>query len=243
MFGKHLLPSNTVSQIESKLEDLENDVQQYEQQVKCVELLQQKQAWLDYHAQNEHNKSLISAIELLKKQKEETMARFESIEEKVASVKGDDTKKCFEKQIKNIEDDIRSAQVKREKLLKDAEKGAPLKEWNERLVKDDDVKAKAKLVASALSGAKSNLDSKKATRTGSKRKMELADLGSQIRQFFFQDYKSENEMRNARKVKALRKARGRMRKASPLLSAATRRRAAKMGYDPTDMPAKGNWQL
>ena len=76
LFGKHLLPSNTVSQIESKLEDLENDVQQYEQQVKCVELLQQKQAWLDYHAQNEHIKSWLSAIELLKKQKEETMARF-----------------------------------------------------------------------------------------------------------------------------------------------------------------------
>ena len=225
LFGKHLLPSNTVSQIESKLEDLENDVQQYEQQVKCVELLQQKQAWLDYHAQNEHIKSWLSAIELLKKQKEETMARFKSIEEKVASVQGDDTKKCFEKQINNIEDDIRSAQVKREMLLKDAEKGAPLKEWNERLVKDDDVQAKAKLVASALSGAKSNLDSMKATRTGSKRKMELADLGSQIR-LFFQDYKSENEVPNARKAKALRKAKGRMRRASPLLAAATRRRAA-----------------
>ena len=225
LFGKHLLPSNTVSHIESKLEDLENDVQQYEQQVKCVELLQQKQAWLDYHAQNEHIKSWLSAIELLKKQKEETMARFKSIEEKVASVQGDDTKKCFEKQINNIEDDIRSAQVKREMLLKDAEKGAPLKEWNERLVKDDDVQAKAKLVASALSGAKSNLDSMKATRTGSKRKMELADLGSQIR-LFFQDYKSENEVPNARKAKALRKAKGRMRRASPLLAAATRRRAA-----------------
>ena len=145
------------------------------------------------------------------------MARFESIEEKFASVKGDDTRKCFEKQINNIEDDICSAQVKREMLLKDAQKGAPLKEWNESLVKDDNVQAKAKL-ASALVGAKSNLDSMKAIRTGSKRKKELADLGSQIRQLFFRDARSENEVPNARKVKALRKAKRRMRKASPLLS-------------------------
>ena len=197
--------SNNAPEIEAKLDQLMNEVQQSEQQAKCIQLLEQKKKWLDFHSQNEHIESFTNAIELLKRQEKETTASFESIKDKITSVKGDETKKSFEKQISIAEKELGLAQAKLDVLKKEAEKGAPLKEWNEKA--KDNLSAEQELVNNALEGATSKLESIESARADPDRKKEVDKLGADIQKLFLQDTSGkENKLPNVRKSSSRGKA-------------------------------------
>ena len=182
-----------------------NEVEQSEQQAKCIQLLEQKKKWLDFHSQKEHIESFTNAIELLKKQQQETAASFEYIKDKITSLKGDETKKCFEKQISIAEKELSLAQEKLDVLKKEAEKGAPLKEWNERA--KDNLSAELDLVNNALEGATSKLESITSERADPDRKKEVDKLGGDIQKLFLQDTSGkENNLPNVRKSSSRGKA-------------------------------------
>ena len=160
LFGKHLIPSSNDN--ESKLEELMNKVHQIEQQIKCIELLQQKNTMLELKVQNEHIKSLPGVIASLKKQKEEAMSHFGSNEGKIVSVNT-----CFDKQISTVESELRTS-----KLCFEVQKGlvqvntpSKVTEWSER-IKNNDLQAEVKLINEALDGASSNLKTMKSTLVG-----------------------------------------------------------------------------
>jgi len=156
LFGKHLIPLSNDN--ESKLEELMNKVQQIEQQIKCIELLQQKNTILDLKVQNEHIKSLPGVIASLKKQKEEAISHFGSNEGKIVSVNT-----CFDKQISIVESELRTSKLCFE-VQKSFQVNTPSKvtEWSER-IKNNDLQAEVKLINEALDGASSNLKTMKST--------------------------------------------------------------------------------
>jgi len=218
LFGTTVI-SNNVPEIETKLDKLMNEVEQSEQQAKCIQLLEQKKKWLDFHSQKEHIESFTNAIELLKKQQQETAASFESIKDKITSLKGDETKKCFEKQISIAEKELSLAQAKLDVLKKEAEKGDPLKEWNERA--KDNLSSERELVNNALGGATSKLESITSARADPDRTKEVDKLGTDIQKLFLQDTSGkENNLPNVRKssrgkAKKLLSKRRAMRKLPP----------------------------
>lgn len=204
LFGTTVI-SNNVPEIETKLDKLMSEVQQSEQQAKCIQLLEQKKKWLEFHSQNEHIESFTNAIELLKRQEKETTASFESIKDKITSVMGDETKKSFEKQISIAEKELGLAQAKLDVLKKEAEKGAPLKEWNEKA--KDNLSSELELVNKALEGATSKLESIKSAQADPDRKKEVDKLGTDIQKLFLQDTSGkENNLPNVRKSSSRGKA-------------------------------------
>ena len=99
--------------------------------------------------------------------------------------KEDETKKCFDAQIVNIERELRGSQTKVERLLIKASKDSSQEEWSEQIVNSTGVSEGMRCLDIAMERNKSLLKSAKNARISSDRKTDLVSLSGGLRHRLF----------------------------------------------------------
>lgn len=98
--------------------------------------------------------------------------------------KEDETKKCFDAQIVNIERELRGAQTKVERLLINASNDTRYEEWSEQIVNSTGLTEGMRCLDVAMERTTLRLKSTKDERMSSDRRTDISRLEEGIRQLF-----------------------------------------------------------
>ena len=99
--------------------------------------------------------------------------------------KEDETRKCFDAQIVNIERELRGSQTKVERLLINASKDSSQEEWSERIVNSTGLSEGMRCVDIAMERTTLTLKSIREARASSDRKTDLVSLAGGLRHRLF----------------------------------------------------------